>query len=101
MSKLTMVIAIMTLAGSAQTLAQSAPSQAELADLVTACNGMAGSPKLERRNIRACETLATAGRLALVEPDAANVYRRYREERRLACERRQSLPRGVARGRPC
>ena len=100
MSKLTLLIAAIALAGHASTHAQRAESsQAEVERLVAACNGLAASSKPERRSIRACETLAADGRLALVEPAAVTTYRHYLEQRRQACERRQVSPRAQSRGR--
>ena len=96
-----MLVATMALAGSVHARAQSAGSQAELSESVTACNVMASSPKPARRSIRACETLAANGRLALADRAAIVAFQRYREERRLACERRQASPRGASRGQPC
>ena len=100
MSKLTLFIAAIALAGHASTHAQRADSsQAEVERLVAACNGLAAS-KPERRSIRACETLAADGRLALVEQATVAAYREYQEERREACQRRKSSPRGQARTQP-
>jgi hypothetical protein len=101
MSKLSVLVATIALAGSVQARAQSPGSEAGLAELVTACNVMASSPKPARRSIRACETLAMNGQLALVDQAAVIAYQRYSEERRLACERRQASPRGAAREQPC
>ena len=101
MSKLTLFIAAIALAGHASTHAQRAESsQAEVERLVAACNGLAASSKPERRSIRACETLAADGRLALVEQATVAAYREYQEERREACQRRKSSPRGQARTQP-
>lgn len=101
MSKLTVLIATIALGGSLHARAQSSGSDEDVARLVTDCNVMASSARPARRSIRACETLATNGRLALVDPAAVVAYQRYSEERRLACERRQASPRGAARGQPC
>ena len=100
MSKLTLLIAAIALVGHANTHAQRADSpQTDVERLVAACNGLADSSKPERRSVRACETLAADGRLTLVEPAAVTTFRRYLEERRQACERRQVSPRAQSRGR--
>jgi hypothetical protein len=97
MSKLTVLVSATALACCATTLAQSAaPSETELPQLVSDCNGAVDSAK--RRAIRACETLEQAGRLSLVEPAAATAYLRYQDERLQACQRRQASPRGQSRG---
>ena len=101
MSKLTLLIAAIALAGHASTHAQRADSShAEVERVGAACNGLAASSKPERRSIRACETLAADGRLALVEQATVAAYREYQEERREACQRRKSSPRGQARTQP-
>ena len=101
MARFTVLVATVALGASVQAGAQSAGSDADLARLVTDCNVMASSPKPARRSIRACETLATNGRLALVDRAAVIAYQRHREERRLACERRRASPRGASRGQAC
>jgi hypothetical protein len=78
--------------------AQAPASETELVQLVADCNVMAGSRSAKRRNIQACEMLASENQLTLVEPAAAAAYRQYREERYQACLRRQASPRGGARG---
>ena len=110
MSKLTLLVTAMTLANGASTLAQSATSlEAELPQLVAACNGAANSSKgtaaasFRRkvaptgRAMRACETLEKEGRLTLVEPAAVTAFQRHQGERLAACQRRQASPRGQSR----
>jgi hypothetical protein len=99
MSKLTLLVAAMTLVNAASTLAQSAAgasSETELPKVVADCNSAANSSK--PRAMRACETLEKEGRLSLVEPAAVTAYRRYQQERLAACQRRQASPRGQSRG---
>jgi hypothetical protein len=98
MSKSILLVAAMALTNVAQTHAQSADAETELARLVADCNGIAESGKPKRRSIRACETLAAEGRLSLVEPAAATAYQLYRQDRLEACRQRQASPRGASRG---
>jgi hypothetical protein len=98
MSRRTLLAAAVALQVCAGTAAQPPPSPADLAQLVGDCNVMASSRSAKRRNIQACETLASENQLTLAEPAAAAAYRQYREERYQACLRRQASPRGSARG---
>jgi hypothetical protein len=90
-----LLAAAMALACHADAHAQST-TEAEIAQLVADCNGIALSTK--RRNIQACETLASQGRLSLIEPAAVSAYQQYKDERLEACLRREASPRGQSRG---
>jgi hypothetical protein len=97
MSKLTLLVAMLTLANGANGLAQSAASsETELPQLVARCNGAANSSK--PRAMRACETLEEEGRLSLVDQNAVMAYQRYKQKRLAACRRREASPRGQSRG---
>lgn len=98
MFKVTLFAVAAFVAGGAGAHAQSAAAETEVARLVADCNVLASSRNAKRRNVEACETLASEDRLALVEPAAAAAYRQYREERYQACLRRQASPRGGSRG---
>jgi hypothetical protein len=98
MSKLTLFAAALALASVAQRHAQSAAAEKEMAQLIADCNMLADPSAAKRKNIQACETLATDDRLSLVESAALAAYRQYREEQRQACLRRQASPRGQSRG---
>jgi hypothetical protein len=99
MSRITWLGAAMALACHAGAHAQSA-SEDETPQLVADCNGMAASAA-KKKNARACEALASQGRLSLVEQAAVIAYWQYRDERRQECLRREASPRGQSRGQSC
>lgn len=89
MSNVGTLVAVMAFAVAASARAQSpAPAEPEL-QLVAECNGAAPSNK--RRVLRACEELATRGRLGLATPAASVAYQEYQAvmEHWQACQRRQ------------
>jgi CheY-like chemotaxis protein len=98
MSRAALLAAALALPLCAATEAQSPAAEAELAQLVADCNAIAAASAPKRRNIRACETLASEGRLSLIEAAALTAYQQHRDEQLQACLRRQVSPRGQSRG---
>jgi len=93
MSKLTLLVAAVALAACASSPGRSAAAlEAQLPQLIAACNGAADAGSRQKKAMRACETLANEKLLYLVEPDASSAYSDYRVRaaRWQACQRSQS-----------
>ena len=86
------IVAAIALAGRVSAEEESAASlEAELPQLIAACNRVVEGGINKRRAMRACETLAKANQLGFAEPVASTAYQRYQvnQERWQACQRRQ------------
>jgi len=86
MSKITLLFIVVALAGCATRQERVAAIQAELPQLVTACNGAFRDGRslgrgivTVREGIEACDRLAFAGSLDQVRPATAEVYEHYKE----------------------
>jgi len=93
MSKLTLLVAAVALAACASSPGRSAAAlEAQLPQLIAACNGAADAGSRQKKGMRACETLVNEKLLHLVEPDAFTAYWDYQANVRRwqACVRSQS-----------